>query len=202
VCVCALWRVRCMSVWCCATTSRCRGRPSSVLAQLSAAAPAYHSAASSHLWPSDAPASDFVLWVLLQCVMLLRRGRRYVGAAVSSGIKLSAEQARSSAAVRGVAAASQLHVSCGASCGVDRRSQRGLTTQASGAAAFGVPTLKGRCKCGSVGWDAAGPSSINFTCHCSVCRKASGRKFIQASGFKPEMVRREGCCALLCTVAQ
>jgi hypothetical protein len=49
--------------------------------------------------------------------------------------------------------------------------------------------LKGHCKCGSVGWEARGESVLNFTCHCTVCRKASGRDNLTASGFKPTQVK-------------
>lgn len=72
--------------------------------------------------------------------------------------------------------------------GVPAQLGRGLTTNAAAAAAFSLPTLRGRCSCGSVGWDATGPSALNFTCHCSVCRGASGQPFVQAAGFKPEQV--------------
>lgn len=63
-----------------------------------------------------------------------------------------------------------------------------LSTSAASAAAFDLPVLKGSCTCGSVGWEAKGPSALNFTCHCSVCRGASGQPYVQAAGFKPEQV--------------
>lgn len=43
-----------------------------------------------------------------------------------------------------------------------------------------------KCSCGSVGLEGHGPSSLNFVCHCSVCRRASGRPFLPAAGFKAE----------------
>jgi hypothetical protein len=66
---------------------------------------------------------------------------------------------------------------------------RTFSVKAAKSAVFGTPTLRGQCECGSVGWVATGPSSINFTCHCSVCRKASGQPYLPAAGFKPEQVQ-------------
>jgi hypothetical protein len=66
---------------------------------------------------------------------------------------------------------------------------RPFSIKAAKSVVFGVPTLRGQCECGSVGWVATGPSSINFTCHCSVCRKASGQPYLPAAGFKPEQVQ-------------
>eukprot|EP01125_Pyxidicula_operculata_P021282 TRINITY_DN8132_c0_g1_i1.p1 TRINITY_DN8132_c0_g1~~TRINITY_DN8132_c0_g1_i1.p1 ORF type:complete len:857 (+),score=192.80 TRINITY_DN8132_c0_g1_i1:21-2591(+) len=51
------------------------------------------------------------------------------------------------------------------------------------------PILTGSCSCGSVGWEGQGQSAINFTCHCSICRSASGKPFLTAAGFKPEQVK-------------
>ena len=65
---------------------------------------------------------------------------------------------------------------------------RHLSTKAAKTAVFVPGTLHGQCKCGCVGWVATGPSSINFVCHCSVCRKASGQPALPAAGFKPEQV--------------
>lgn len=49
-------------------------------------------------------------------------------------------------------------------------------------------SLQGTCGCGSVGWVGTGQSSINFTCHCSICRGASGKTSLSAAG----MVCRHG----------
>ena len=48
--------------------------------------------------------------------------------------------------------------------------------------------LRGSCGCGSVGWKARGASAINFVCHCTICRRATGAPYTPAAGFKPEQV--------------
>ena len=60
---------------------------------------------------------------------------------------------------------------------------------------FATQSLSGRCSCGACGFEATGPSALNFTCHCSVCRAAASRPSVAAAGFKPTQVRwvnREG----------
>lgn len=49
--------------------------------------------------------------------------------------------------------------------------------------------MRGACPCGACGFEARGHSSINFICHCSVCRGASRSESVAASGFKAEHVR-------------
>lgn len=54
-------------------------------------------------------------------------------------------------------------------------------------------SLHGTCSCGSTGFNGKGAASINFTCHCSICRNASknpkaSELGVSASGFKPEQV--------------
>jgi len=58
----------------------------------------------------------------------------------------------------------------------------------------GMPSaLKGSCKCGAVSFVAHGPSSLNFTCHCSICRDAVPGSFTTTSvGFKPHQVEWKG----------
>jgi len=51
-----------------------------------------------------------------------------------------------------------------------------------------APVLRGSCECGSVGFEGQGPSAINFVCHCSVCRAATGLPYTAAAGFKAENV--------------
>jgi hypothetical protein len=54
-------------------------------------------------------------------------------------------------------------------------------------------TLSGSCKCGSVSFEAHGPSSFNFTCHCQICRDAVPGSFTTTSvGFKPHQVQWTG----------
>lgn len=48
--------------------------------------------------------------------------------------------------------------------------------------------LEGSCSCGSCKWTAIGSSSLNFICHCSLCRDASKSKMLPAVGFLPEQV--------------
>jgi hypothetical protein len=48
--------------------------------------------------------------------------------------------------------------------------------------------LRGSCKCGNSGFIAKGNSSINFICHCSICRKATNQPFVASSGFKAEQI--------------
>lgn len=53
--------------------------------------------------------------------------------------------------------------------------------------------FRGRCPCGATGFEASGPSLLNFVCHCSVCRSSSGDgKPIAASGFRPDAIRWTG----------
>jgi hypothetical protein len=51
-----------------------------------------------------------------------------------------------------------------------------------------APTLVVRCKCGACGFEGRGASAMNFVCHCSVCRKASGMINLPAAGFKEDNV--------------
>ena len=48
--------------------------------------------------------------------------------------------------------------------------------------------LKGTCSCGSVSFEAHGPSAINFVSHSSLARAASGAPYLTASGFKRDQV--------------
>jgi phytoene dehydrogenase-like protein len=52
-------------------------------------------------------------------------------------------------------------------------------------------SLTGKCSCGTVGWSATGSSSINFVCHCSICRTASGLDALPAAGFKSDQIMFE-----------
>jgi hypothetical protein len=49
-------------------------------------------------------------------------------------------------------------------------------------------TLRGSCECGSTGFVATGPSTLNFMCHCASCRKHSKRAFVRAAAFLPRQV--------------
>jgi hypothetical protein len=49
--------------------------------------------------------------------------------------------------------------------------------------------LTGGCHCGHVRYEAAGPSSNETNCHCSICRRTSGAPFVawfsvRRSGFR------------------
>ena len=49
-------------------------------------------------------------------------------------------------------------------------------------------TMRGSCECGSTGFVATGPSTLNFMCHCASCRKHSKQAFVRASAFLPRQV--------------
>jgi hypothetical protein len=49
--------------------------------------------------------------------------------------------------------------------------------------------LHGSCACGSTGFVASGPSTLNFICHCAACRAHSKSSFVRASAFLPRQVR-------------
>jgi phytoene dehydrogenase-like protein len=48
--------------------------------------------------------------------------------------------------------------------------------------------LTGQCRCGSVGFEALGPSDANFVSHSSLARAASGEPYLTACGFKRDRV--------------
>lgn len=49
-------------------------------------------------------------------------------------------------------------------------------------------SLVGSCSCGRSGWKAHGNSSLNFICHCSICRSATGNPSTTSAAFKPEQI--------------
>ena len=59
-------------------------------------------------------------------------------------------------------------------------------------AGFSHNVLRGRCSCGACGFDAVGPSALNFFSHSSAPRAASGRPVLAAAGFKPEQIAWRG----------
>ncbi len=62
-------------------------------------------------------------------------------------------------------------------------------------------TLQGSCECGSTGFVATGPSTLNFVCHCASCRAHSRSSFVRAAAFLPrqvELVNAEGMTRTPC----
>lgn len=48
--------------------------------------------------------------------------------------------------------------------------------------------LVGKCKCGTVGFEALGASSLNAVSHDAATRDATGLPFVSVVGFKPDQV--------------
>eukprot|EP00937_MAST-01D_sp_MAST-1D-sp2_P000998 g998.t1 len=49
--------------------------------------------------------------------------------------------------------------------------------------------LKGSCRCGKVGFEARGPSALNFVSHSSMARAASGEPYLTAAAFNRDQIR-------------
>ena len=47
-------------------------------------------------------------------------------------------------------------------------------------------TIKGSCSCGSVSYEIAGKLNSAGSCHCSICRKASGSQSSAYAMFNPD----------------
>ena len=67
--------------------------------------------------------------------------------------------------------------------------------------AFAHKVLNGSCSCGSCVVRAVGESSLNFICHCSICRAASGKPSLPAVGFRPDSVTFNNTLAIPATAS-
>mmetsp|Transcript_79622 Transcript_79622/g.234158 ORF Transcript_79622/g.234158 Transcript_79622/m.234158 type:complete len:841 (+) Transcript_79622:58-2580(+) len=82
-------------------------------------------------------------------------------------------------------------------------SRRFFSSEVSDASKFPSSTFVGRCSCGAAGFEASGPSLINFVCHCSICRSVGGDgKPVAACGFSPDSVKWHGGASIVDSVPE